>query len=57
MEGDVEGVRIIPPRVEFKDVDPDTRFYSVDITVKNVSKTSKEIRYWPPQDKVGFDVV
>ena len=52
MEGDVEGVRIIPPYVEFKDIDASNETYSVNITVKNVSKTSKEIRYWGPQNKV-----
>ena len=52
MEGDVHGVRIIPPTVEFKDIESDVQLYSATITVKNVSKVSKEIRYWPPQDKV-----
>ena len=52
MEGDVQGVRIIPPTVEFRDIDTDSQLYSINITVKNVSKVSKEIRYWPPQDKV-----
>ena len=52
MEGDVRGVRIIPPTVEFTDIDSAVQLYSVSITVKNISNVSKEIRYWPPQDKV-----
>ncbi len=51
MEGDLHGVRVLPPRVEFKDTQVDT-LYQVNITVKNISKSSKEIRYWGPQSKV-----
>ena len=51
MDGDVAGVRIIPPLVEFKDCDINT-LREVHITVKNVSKTSKNIRYYGPQTKV-----
>ena len=45
MDGDVHGVRIIPPLIEFKDTEIDV-VHRINITVKNVSKTSKEIRYW-----------
>ena len=51
MEGDVAGVRIIPPVVEFKDTEVNT-VQRMNITVKNVSKTSKSIRYYGPQTKV-----
>ena len=51
MEGDVSGVRIIPHLVEFKDTEIN-EFYKINITVKNIGKTSKEIRYYPPQTKV-----
>ena len=52
MEGDVSGVRILPPLIEFKDSTVN-KLYKVNITVKNVSKSSKEIRYYGPQTKVG----
>ncbi len=53
MEGDVAGVRIIPPLVEFKDTEVNTP-QQVNITVKNVSKSSKSIRYYGPQSKVSL---
>lgn len=48
---DVHGVRIIPSVLEFKNVEQGNR-YKIHLTVKNVSKTSREIRYWPPARKV-----
>ena len=51
MDGDVHGVRIIPPIIEFKDTEVDV-LHKINITVKNVSKSSKEIRYWHPTIKV-----
>lgn len=50
MDGDVHGVRILPPLVEFKDT-ASNELYKINITVKNVSKSSKEIRYWHPTQK------
>ena len=50
MEGDIHGVRIIPPLVEFKDAVVNVT-HKINITVKNISKTSKEVRYWHPQLK------
>ena len=47
------GVRIIPPILEFKNVEGGNR-YKIYMTVKNVSKTSREIRYWAPQRKVTY---
>ena len=47
------GVRIIPPILEFKNVESGNR-YKIYMTVKNVSKTSREIRYWAPQRKVTY---
>lgn len=51
MDSDTSGVRIIPHQVEFKDTEAN-QTYKINITVKNISKTSKEIRYYPPQTKV-----
>lgn len=51
MEGDVSGVRIIPNRIDFKDTHVN-KTYSVNITVKNISTSSKSIRYYAPQSKV-----
>ena len=53
MEGDTNGVRIIPRVVEFRDTDVNET-YTINITVKNISKASKEIRYYPPQTKVNL---
>ena len=52
MDGDIAGVRIIPPTVQFKDTEV-KNVYSAHITVKNISKTCKSIRYYGPQTKVS----
>ena len=46
---DVAGVRITPTNVEFKDTEPNV-LRRINITVKNVSKISKSIRYYAPQN-------
>lgn len=51
MEGDVSGVRIIPPYVEFRDTEVNS-VHRREITVKNVSKVSRAIRYYGPQTEV-----
>ncbi|XP_048239518.1 cilia and flagella-associated protein 47-like isoform X3 [Haliotis rufescens] len=48
MEGDISGVRITPPSLEFYDTEANT-VYQLNITVKNVSKDSKHIRYYGPK--------
>lgn len=51
---DVAGVRIIPPVIEFKDTEANDSV-RINITVKNVAKASKAIRYYGPQNsKVRF---
>lgn len=53
MEGDIAGIRIIPPIVEFKDTDANRpKSLQINITVKNISKLSKEIRYYGPMSEV-----
>lgn len=51
MDGDTAGIRITPSVVEFCDTEPNT-LYQVHVTVKNISKTSKNIRYYGPKSKV-----
>lgn len=53
MEGDISGVRITPPSLEFYDTEANT-VYQLNITVKNVSKDSKNIRYYGPKSKVSI---
>ena len=53
MEGDTAGVRVIPRTVEFSDVEPD-KVHKISITVKNISRSSKAIRYYAPQSKVRY---
>lgn len=52
MKGDVSGVRIIPKEIRFLDTQINT-VYTVNITVKNISTSSKSIRYYAPQTKVS----
>ena len=52
MDGDVFGVRIIPSVLQFFNTTPRTRF-EIPITVKNVSKSSKNIRYYGPKSEVS----
>ena len=51
MDGDTLGVRVIPPVVQFKDTEV-TVVQRMSVTVKNVSRSSREIRFYSPQDKV-----
>ena len=46
------GVRIIPPVVQFFNTTPKGLF-EVPITVKNVGKGSKSIRYYGPKSEVN----
>ncbi|XP_033113331.1 cilia- and flagella-associated protein 47-like isoform X2 [Anneissia japonica] len=50
MDGDVAGVRISPPVIEFFDADSDT-VYTVNLTVQNISKFSKQIKFHGPDSK------
>ena len=53
MEGDCKGVRIIPSKVEFSDVQANKQqIQKINITVKNIDKHSREIRCHPPESKV-----
>lgn len=52
MEGDVSGVRISPPVVEFYDTEPNN-VHQLNVTVSNISKTSKSIRFYGPKTKVN----
>ena len=52
MDGDVFGVRIVPPLIEYRDTEIGET-HKINVTVKNVSKTSKEIRYYGPQTHVS----
>ena len=51
-DGDVAGVRVIPPIVEFVDAIENKR-YSLKFTVQVVSKFSKRIRFHPPVTEVS----
>ena len=51
MANDIAGVRINPANVEFVDTESND-VYRINITVKNVSKSSKNIRYYGPNTKV-----
>lgn len=53
MHKDVSGVRIIPEKIAFLDTHVNTS-YTKTITVKNVSNTSKSIRYYAPQTSVSI---
>ncbi|XP_071954714.1 cilia- and flagella-associated protein 47-like isoform X2 [Antedon mediterranea] len=48
MDGDVAGVRISPPVIEFFDADADT-LYTVNLNVQNISKFSKQIKFHGPE--------
>ena len=52
MDGDVVGVRIVPPIVEFLDVHVNQPS-SVQVTVQNISKFSKRIRFHAPVSNVS----
>ncbi|KAK3096977.1 hypothetical protein FSP39_005325 [Pinctada imbricata] len=50
METDVSGVRISPSVVEFYDTEANT-VHQLNVTVKNISKGSKSIRFYGPKTK------
>ncbi|XP_055954756.1 cilia and flagella-associated protein 47 [Patella vulgata] len=50
MQGDVSGVRITPPILEFYDTKPDNVF-QLTVNVKNISKISRNIRYYGPKSQ------
>lgn len=51
MEGTVAGVRIVPPVVEFFDAETDV-LHQMNLTVQNLSKSSKSIRFHGPSTNV-----
>ena len=52
MEGTVAGVRIVPPVVEFFDAESDV-VHQMTLTVQNLSKSSKSIRFHGPASNVS----
>ena len=52
MEGTVAGVRIVPPVVEFFDAESDV-VHQMTLTVQNLSKCSKSIRFHGPASNVS----
>ena len=52
MEGTVAGVRIIPPVMEFFDAESDV-VHQMTLTVQNLSKSSKSIRFHGPASNVS----
>ena len=48
----MSGVRISPSVVEFYDTEPNT-VHQLNVTVKNISKGSKSIRFYGPKTKVS----
>ena len=52
-DGDIAGIRIIPPIVEFVDASQN-EVYSAKFTVQNVSKFGKRLRFHPPVTEVRF---
>lgn len=55
MEGDIHGVRIVPRVLDFKDAVVGVQ-NRIQVSVKNVSRNIKEIRYWPPTTKVWVNL-
>lgn len=51
MDRDVAGIRISPASAEFFDTVPDT-VEQLNVTVYNISKGSKSIRFYAPKTKV-----
>ena len=51
MEGDIHGVRIIPREIVFKDAVSNIPIKQT-ILVKNISKSSLQIRLYAPEHKV-----
>lgn len=55
MEGTVAGVRIVPPVVEFFDAEVDV-LHQMSLTVQNLSKTLKSIRFHGPSTNVCIHI-
>ncbi|PIK59125.1 hypothetical protein BSL78_03930 [Apostichopus japonicus] len=55
MDGDVVGVRIIPPVIEFYDAETST-IHCQNVTVQNISSSSKQIKFHGPDSKVTATV-
>ena len=53
MDGDIAGVRIIPPVVEFVDAEADT-VHVQTVVVQNISADSKTIKFHGPNTDVRF---
>ena len=53
MDRDVAGIRISPSSVEFFDTVVNT-VEQLNVTVKNISKGSKNIRFYAPKTKVLY---
>lgn len=51
MHKDVSGVRITPPALQFKESSVG-KVHQLSISVLNISKTSRSIRYYGPNQKV-----
>lgn len=51
MSVDVQGVRICPSVLKFSDVELGQAL-SISVSVKNISRESKKIRFYGPQQKV-----
>ena len=53
MDPDVAGVRISPSVLEFFDTEAN-KVDQLNVTVKNISKGSKSIRFYGPKTKVSI---
>lgn len=51
MDRDVAGIRISPANITFYDTTPDN-VEQLNVTVYNISKSSKSIRFYAPKTKV-----
>ena len=56
MDKDVSGVRISPAAIDFYDTVTNT-VEQLNITVKNISKGSKSIRFYGPKTKVNCELI
>lgn len=52
MAGDISGVRIIPPVIEFMDAEANV-VHAQTVTVQNISKCSKQIKFHGPNTNVS----
>jgi len=53
MDRDVAGIRISPASVTFYDTVPEN-VEQLNVTVNNISKSSKSIRFYAPKTKVSI---